>query len=227
MARVTTGGKQPRHNIRGATTRARVLDVALNAFAERGFHGASTRDIADAAGMSPGVVYAHFHSKEDLLYRLSLAGHSDVRDLVAAAVASSQDPVEQLRNVVFDFVVWNARFRTHARVVQYEMDALSPEHLAEIAAIRRQTQGDIREVILRGIDTEVFEVADVGSVARAITSLGIDVARWYDSTGRLNPRHIGDEYVDLALRMVGHPLSGRSSRGVPESAVKHEGPVPR
>jgi hypothetical protein len=38
--------------------------------------------------------------------------------------------------------------------------------------------------------------------ARAIASLGIDVARWYMAKGSLSPSDIGSEYVKLALRMV-------------------------
>ncbi len=48
------------------TARARIRDAALRLFAERGMDGATIRDIAKAAGVSPGLVRHHFGSKEAL-----------------------------------------------------------------------------------------------------------------------------------------------------------------
>lgn len=47
-------------------TRARILEAALEIFAERGFAGASTRDIASRAGTNQGLITYHFQSKEAL-----------------------------------------------------------------------------------------------------------------------------------------------------------------
>jgi TetR/AcrR family transcriptional regulator len=43
-----------------------ILEAALAAFAEHGFHGANMRDIAGRAGVSQGLVHHHFGSKEAL-----------------------------------------------------------------------------------------------------------------------------------------------------------------
>lgn len=49
-------------------TRGRILEAAVEAFSDRGFRGASTRDIADRAGVNQGLVTYHFKSKE-LMWR--------------------------------------------------------------------------------------------------------------------------------------------------------------
>lgn len=49
-----------------ATTRERIVAAALEAFAEKGFHGASTRDIARRAGTNQGLITYHFRSKDEL-----------------------------------------------------------------------------------------------------------------------------------------------------------------
>jgi AcrR family transcriptional regulator len=48
------------------TARARIRDAALREFGERGFEGATIRGIAEAAGVSPGLVQHHFGSKDGL-----------------------------------------------------------------------------------------------------------------------------------------------------------------
>lgn len=50
-----------------AETRLRIITEAVRVFAEKGFIATTTPDIAKAAGVSHGSVFAHFKSKEDLL----------------------------------------------------------------------------------------------------------------------------------------------------------------
>ncbi|MGW3416419.1 helix-turn-helix domain-containing protein, partial [Streptomyces sp. NPDC000888] len=44
----------------------RLLVAAVEAFAERGYHATTTRDIAGRAGMSPAALYIHYKTKEEL-----------------------------------------------------------------------------------------------------------------------------------------------------------------
>ena len=53
----------------------RLLLGAVEAFAERGFHATTTRDIAGRAGMSPAALYIHYKTKEELLFQISRVGH--------------------------------------------------------------------------------------------------------------------------------------------------------
>ena len=57
------------------TTRDRILNVALGAFAEKGLHGATMSEIAKRAGLSGGALYRHFDSKEDI-FRAVVESHS-------------------------------------------------------------------------------------------------------------------------------------------------------
>ena len=52
---------------RSPETKERILDAAEKLFAERGFHGASLRDITGACGVQVALSYYHFGSKEDVL----------------------------------------------------------------------------------------------------------------------------------------------------------------
>ncbi|WP_433306411.1 TetR/AcrR family transcriptional regulator [Actinoplanes sp. CA-030573] len=196
MTRGTAG------NARGDLARTRLLDAALASFAAKGFHGTSTRDIAEAAGMSPAAVYVHYRSKEELLFALSLAGHERVRRSMREAAARSADPAERLRAVVREFAAWHARSQIRGRVVQYEMAALTPGHAAEITAIRREIEATMRELVTDGRDAGVFGVAEPRIAALAILSLGIDVARWYRPDGAWSPDDIGAHYGELALDLV-------------------------
>lgn len=186
--------------------RSRLVAAAVESFAAKGFHGTTTRDIASAAGMSPAALYVHHRSKEDLLYLISRTGHEATLRLVRDAVASADHPVEQLRAVVRGFTTHHARRHTSARIVNYELAALSPVHLSEIAGIRRAIEQEMRHVVEAGVTSGAFTTANPQMTALALLSLGIDVARWYRDEGVWGPEEIADHYCALALRLVGSGL---------------------
>lgn len=203
MAKSTSEHARPhRENVRGAATRARLLDAALSSFSARGFHGTSTRDIADAAGMSPAAVYTHYPTKEQLLFQISLQGHLEIRSVVEQARATAGAPDERLSAMMAAFVAWHAECHVSARVIQYEMAALTPEHFAEVSAVRRTIEQMFRAALDDGNRAGVFDVPDVGLTSMALLSLGIDVARWYRPDGSWTTPAIARHYQDLALAMV-------------------------
>ena len=70
------------------TARERLINAAVEAFAEKGFAATTTRDIASRAGMSPAAVYVHHDSKESLLFSVSLNGHRKALEVITSAAAS-------------------------------------------------------------------------------------------------------------------------------------------
>ena len=179
----------------------RIMIAATHEFSARGYHGTTTRDIAARAGLSPAGVYVYFRSKEQLLYRISLIGHSHALRHIRSTVDGVDDPVERLRRLVGGFSSWHARYHVPTRVIQYELGALSAEHYTEIAALRRDIDSVVRETLDYGIACGAFSVPDVGGAALAILSLTIDVARWYRPGGHRTPEAIGALHADLAERM--------------------------
>lgn len=188
---------------RADATRARLMEAAVAAFAAKGFHGTTTRDIATAAGMSPAALYVHHRSKEELLHLISRAGHETTLGLVVDAKASSPDPVTALRRVMHDFAAHHAHGHTAARVVNYELAALSEEHLAEIMALRHRIDAEMQALVDDGVAAGVFDVDDARIASAALLSLGIDIARWYDERAGWEPGLVAEHYAALALRIVG------------------------
>jgi AcrR family transcriptional regulator len=79
--------------------RATVMRTAIKAFAERGYYGTSTMDVAKAAGISQGYLYRLFKDKETLFAALVDYCSDRLRESVAAAAATarSTEPEAVLR----------------------------------------------------------------------------------------------------------------------------------
>ncbi|MBP2323616.1 AcrR family transcriptional regulator [Kibdelosporangium banguiense] len=181
----------------------RLMYAAVESFATVGFHATTTRDIATAAGMSPAALYVHFPSKSALLFEISRSGHEQTLALVQDLTSGDGTPPDKMRALVEDFVEWHARRHTVARVVQYELEALPEQEFSVVAGLRRRIEQAFRSLIAEGVRTGAFTVPDEKTAARAVLSLGIDVARWYSERTRKTPRALGREYATLVLRMLG------------------------
>jgi AcrR family transcriptional regulator len=180
----------------------RLLEAAADAFAAKGFHATTTRDIASRAGLSPAGVYVHFASKEDLLFQLSRAGHEAARDMLVAAAETAATPTDALRSIMRQFAQWHAEHFRVARIVQYEFQNLTPEHREAVLGLRKDIDAVVRDVITAGVASAEFAVEDVPETTLALMSMAVDVARWYDPEIRRTPESIGLTYGDLGLRLV-------------------------
>jgi AcrR family transcriptional regulator len=97
----------PRRHTRDAeATRRAILDAAIDAFARNGYDGASTRDIAQDAGIAPRLITRYFGSKEALFaqaveetYRHPLMMVPGENRVVAAALLGDA-PIEQAKGLL-------------------------------------------------------------------------------------------------------------------------------
>ena len=186
-------------------TRQSILLAGLALFSTRGYHGTSIRDLALQADCGSASLYSHFASKEDVLAALVLLGHDGHhRALVSALAASQPDPRVQLHAVIAAHVTMHCRYPSLAVVATHERRHLSETAGAPAAALRRQSEQLLTDVVLRGIDQNIFSVTAVEATLVAIGSMGIAVANWYpERADHLQATDVAAAYADLALRMVG------------------------
>jgi AcrR family transcriptional regulator len=176
----------------------RLLLAALQSFADRGFHGTTTRDIAKRARMSPAALYSHYPSKAELLHQISRATHEGMLRLMQDSFAREAKPVERLTNLVRTHARYHALHHTAARVANYELHSLLPRHRAEVQKLRVSMENVMHEAIRLGVESGDFVVQDINLASIALLSLGIDIARWYRPGGRLTPDQLADSYAEYA-----------------------------
>ena len=111
-------------------TKTSLIDAATTLFAERGYTGASVRDICEAAGASANAITYHFGSKENL-YRAVLNGFADAQLAVAQRALSA--PVETKEEFTVRLEVFFAQildtYLEHqdvVRIVASEFEQLVP-----------------------------------------------------------------------------------------------------
>ena len=181
----------------------RILLAAATAFAERGFHATTTRDIAAQAGLSPAALYVYFRSKEEVLHQIAASTLDFTIEVVATEASRPGSPADRLASLVHVLTLWTTYNSQVAHVVLYQTGALSPAHRADITARQREVGQIVRQVIADGISSSDFDIGDPGAAAIAVLSLCLDVARWYRPGHHLTPQQLGDFNAVAALRIAG------------------------
>lgn len=98
---INHGGAQPGDGERrSGDTSARILAVAIELFAARGYAGTSIRDITDRLDITKAALYYHFTSKEEILTALVSPFREDLRALLDSADAGQLAPDELLGSLV-------------------------------------------------------------------------------------------------------------------------------
>jgi AcrR family transcriptional regulator len=85
---------------REEATRRSILRAARNAFVARGFHDATTHDVAREAGISVGSIYTYFASKDDLIHESILAANRDETEAIVRDVQSTGTAREKLARAI-------------------------------------------------------------------------------------------------------------------------------
>jgi AcrR family transcriptional regulator len=184
-------------------TLRRIYEEALQRFAERGYHGTSVREIADACGIKASSIYAHFPSKEQILHDLILLGHEEHRDrLRDALLDAGADPADQLRAVVGAHVRMHAELPMLATVANNELHALPPDVTQPITEIRDQAVQMIVDVIERGVRLGRFHCDDPFLATAIVGAAGIRVAVWLPQDVNYDVERVVAEYADYAVKLV-------------------------
>jgi TetR/AcrR family transcriptional regulator, cholesterol catabolism regulator len=123
-----------------------ILRHSARIFAERGFEGASIRDISRATGVSLSGLYYYFDSKQKLLYLIQNNTFTFVLARLQSRLPSASEPVARLRILVANHIGYFLSHPNEMKVLSHEEDALDEPLQAEVAAIRRKYYGLARKI---------------------------------------------------------------------------------
>lgn len=188
----------------GPDTLSPPLQGALEAFARNGYHGASIRTIAEAAGLSVPGLYHHYRSKQAILAALVDAAMVEmITHTSAAAEDGGTCPVARFENIVECLARFHMARRDHAFVASTEMRSMEPEVRRHHIAQRDAQQQMIEDAIRDGVGSGDFCCAYPEDAARAIASLCVSIASWYRPDGPLAADDVVARYLEFTRGMVG------------------------
>ena len=117
---------------------AEILAHATDVFCEKGYEGASMRDLSRASGMSLAGLYYYFKSKERLLFLIQKHTFTTIVQRLKTRLEGVGDPEQQIRIFVLNHLEYFLANPASMKVLSHEADALKNGFASEIAAIKRE-----------------------------------------------------------------------------------------
>jgi len=189
-----------------SSRRSELTRAAARLFAEKGYHGTSTADLAEALGVQKGSLYSHIESKADLLWEVAREG--------AAAFHTALDSVPEEGSALERI---GLALRAHLRVVAEQLDVatvfvrewryLDGERREQFVAERRRYEERFRALFREGREHgELRTDLDDGTAAL----LALSAANWAYTW--LRPGTDTDELADRFTAQLLDGMRGYSSR---------------
>ena len=189
-----------------STRRAELTRAAARLFAEKGYHGTSVGDLAEALGLQKGSLYTHIDSKAELLWEVAREG--------AEAFHAALDGIPE-DGPVLDRI--QAAMRAHLRVVAEQLDIatvfvrewryLEGERLEQFVAERRRYEERVRALFREGREHGQLRT-DLDDAMAALLSLS--AANWAYTW--LRPGADTDALADRFTTLLLDGMRGYASR---------------
>lgn len=202
---------QPMTRRRGET-RDRILVEASRLFAERGYHGTSTRDIADVIGVRQPSIYKHFATKHLILAELLDADLVPALTRIRAALILPGPAAPRLHAYLRVDVTAILSLPYDVRGL-YNDDVLRAPELTEQAKRRAEMHRLTSQLVDEGIEGGDLVASDADFVQHAITGLLLEAIRERGAAPALAPTGRAGDVADFVLRAtLADPLALESVR---------------
>jgi AcrR family transcriptional regulator len=196
-------------NVRSDDTRERIHEAGLELFDERGYTGTSVRDLAEHCGLTPGALYNHYASKDDLLFAIVDRVHDLADDVLAGALREAGAGAEaKLEAMASAFTLFHIERPAATRVANRDYVYLLAGERESVVRRRRRVRALFADTLRQGEREHSFSFAGLGSedaveaASMAILNMAVWVADWFDPSGPRSAEDTAALHGRLALRIA-------------------------
>jgi AcrR family transcriptional regulator len=206
---------------------AEILDYATEVFAEKGYDGASMRDLSRLSGISLAGLYYYFESKEKLLYFIQQHTFATIVERLRQRLASSSDPEARVRIFIYNHVDYSVAKQKAMKVLSHEDDVLRNGYGVELASIKREyyricvglvddfaKANDLKSV---GTDASVAGGINTRTAVMGLFGMMNWLYTWYKPRVDSDAKVLAREISDIFLQGIrGEAKAGKADRGATE-----------
>jgi AcrR family transcriptional regulator len=127
----------------------KILQHATQVFCEKGYEGASMRDLSRATGMSLAGMYHYFGNKERLLYLIQKDSFATILARLRPRLASISNTGQAIRGFILNHLEYFLEHQQAMKVLSHEDEVLNGNYGREIAQIKREYYQICRELLDR------------------------------------------------------------------------------
>ncbi|MEI4768927.1 TetR/AcrR family transcriptional regulator [Psychrobacillus sp. FJAT-51614] len=180
--------------------RHQMIRAAVTLFKEKGFHRATTREIAKEAGFSIGTLYEYIRSKEDVLYLVCDSIYNEVHDKLSQ-IKLENGTIDDLKNAIRHYYGVIDDMQDEF-VVMYQESKSLPKGALDYVLKKELEMMDIFHKILKGcIQTGELELTDAQAKLYAHT-LVVQGQMWAFRRWALRKEFTIEQFTELQIEFV-------------------------
>lgn len=180
-------------------TREDILEAAAQAFRQKGFHGASMTDIAEAVNLQKASLYHHVSSKQEILSELLDRALQMLLERISAITVQDISADKKLRLMIREYLLILVENVDLAAVLLFEHRSLERRQQSRHIPNRDKFESLWKEVLVEGVRTKLFKCDDPGLATRALLGQLNWTITWYRPDGEKTIEQIADSYSKLLL----------------------------
>jgi len=177
-----------------------IIQVASELFSEKGYHGASLRDISAASGINLGYIYNYISSKDDILYLFYQIFQEKWSHLYEnLSESKDENPVDQLKHLIESMLPIMHELSDFVLAMYTESRHLKKESLHSVLEEESKMICQLEELIARGVNQGFFETEDTFFSANIIQYLIhiYPLKRW-----NLRHRYSNKQFLELLTNHI-------------------------
>jgi TetR/AcrR family transcriptional regulator, cholesterol catabolism regulator len=175
-----------------------ILQQATDVFFDKGYQGASMRDLSRASGMSLAGLYHYVGSKERMLYLIQKHTFSTILEQLREKLKAVDDPEARVRVFLQNHLQYFLANQKAMKVLSHEDEVLSGEFGAEIAAIKREYYRTCIEILNQFKRERGLEFTSRIAVLSLFGMMNW-IYTWYNPQADADAEHLAQEMGDIFL----------------------------
>jgi len=180
-------------------TREDILEAAAQVFRQKGFHGASMDDIAQAVNLRKASLYHHVSSKQEILLEILERALQMLLERIAPIAEQNIPADKKLRAMIREYMLILIENIDLATVLLFEHRALERRQHARHIPNRDKFESLWKDVIAEGVSKKLFKCDNPALATRALLGQLNWTITWYRDGGDLTIEQIADQYSNLLL----------------------------
>lgn len=182
----------------GNRTRERIIKIAAELFASRGYHATGMKELERATGLGRSSLYYQFESKEDLLFEIITRYLRELICVGTNLLAENLAADERLRQFSREVMGIIARDKSELTLCFREVHSVEARRQGELIGLHKQYENVWRKMLDRGVDEGVFKSSN-RFVNKAILGMHHYSYLWLRPDGDAKPEEIADVFIELFL----------------------------
>ncbi len=179
-----------------------ILESAAQVIRQKGFHGASMADIAEAVQLQKASLYHHFGSKQEILLELLDRALEMLTRRMAQVLALDVPAEEKLRLAMRAYLHALSEQGDLVSVLLLEHRSLDPEFHARHIPNRDRFEKMWRDLIRQGVKDGSFHCDDIPLTVRGLMGAMNWTITWYRPDGKLSIEQVSDYFANMFLRGI-------------------------